>query len=246
MTRRISSLRDRSSTCRAESSLAPRELANGVFEVGFGEVGPQRIDEDELRIGRLPEQEVANPLLTACSDQKIRIGNSSGRKSIVQCVLVDGVGLDTSVERLAHQPARGSGDLLAAAVADRHHQVEASIVLCPVFRHFDQRDDVVGQAAAVADKSNAHAFLVQLGDFLTQIQPEQSHQIGNLARRPFPILVGESVERKIRYAEVDRSLDGPSNRLGAALMARRSRQIARLGPSSVAVHDDGHMLGWRR
>src|SRR3546814_3652270 len=44
---------------RAVASLAPTEFRDGGFEVALVEVGPQLVDEDELAVGRLPEQEVA-------------------------------------------------------------------------------------------------------------------------------------------------------------------------------------------
>src|SRR5579872_2300394 len=54
--------------------LTPAIIGDRLFEVGAAEIGPQRLGKDQLGIGALPEQEIADALLAAGADKKIRIG----------------------------------------------------------------------------------------------------------------------------------------------------------------------------
>src|SRR5262249_45693578 len=47
----------------------------GVPEVPAIEVGPERVEEDELGVGRLPEQVVGEALLTGGAQEEIDIGD---------------------------------------------------------------------------------------------------------------------------------------------------------------------------
>src|SRR5919197_92267 len=50
---------------RAEAAVALLEVADGLEQVLPVEVGPQHRCEPQLRVGRLPQQEVRRPLLAA-------------------------------------------------------------------------------------------------------------------------------------------------------------------------------------
>src|SRR3954452_24425931 len=54
-----------------EPAVAPRELEQGGVECVGTEVRPQAVGEDELRVGGLPDQEVADPLLPARPDHEV-------------------------------------------------------------------------------------------------------------------------------------------------------------------------------
>ena len=57
------------------AALAPVELRDGRIEVGAGEVGPHPLAEDDLRIGDLPEQAIAQPPLAAAADEQVHVGS---------------------------------------------------------------------------------------------------------------------------------------------------------------------------
>ena len=87
----------------------------------LGEVGPAERHEDELGVGELPEQEVADPLLAAGADQQIGVGDAGrARDARANSCLVDRRRDRAARLRLARQPARGLGDLAPAAVVERH------------------------------------------------------------------------------------------------------------------------------
>src|SRR4051812_7659265 len=62
-------------TGRAVTPVTSLKLPDRRRQLFLAEVRPQRVDEDELRISGLPEQEVAQPLLTARPDDQVGIGN---------------------------------------------------------------------------------------------------------------------------------------------------------------------------
>src|SRR6185436_8416845 len=57
----------------AEAARAPLILGNRGFECLAREVGPIGIDEDELAIGELPQQKIAQAELPARADQQVWI-----------------------------------------------------------------------------------------------------------------------------------------------------------------------------
>ena len=59
-----SALRDAATLAPAKTTLPGREFRDGRGERSAVEVGPQPLGDDELRIGRLPQQEIRQPLLT--------------------------------------------------------------------------------------------------------------------------------------------------------------------------------------
>ena len=56
------------------------------------EIGPEHRQEDELRIGRLPEQEIADPLLAGRADDEVGIGNARRVERLLERRVVDRFG----------------------------------------------------------------------------------------------------------------------------------------------------------
>src|SRR5690606_12170763 len=55
----------------AKAALALAEGLDGDIQRGGVELGPQQVGEIKLRVGQLPEQEVADALLAAGADEEI-------------------------------------------------------------------------------------------------------------------------------------------------------------------------------
>ena len=81
MTRCVSiALRPRRLTCALGAAEAP--LAAGVpgerrIERRGVEVGPEDVGEVQLRVGELPQQEIADALLAAGADQQVGLGREA-------------------------------------------------------------------------------------------------------------------------------------------------------------------------
>src|SRR3546814_5102402 len=121
---------------------------------------------------RLPEQEVAEPLLARGADHQIGIGNPGGQEAGSEALLVDVVGRDLAGDDRGGELPGGSGDLLAPAVAERHHEVEGLVVRRALLGIVDEAHDVLGQPLALADYPEADTVLVELGDCSLQVAPE--------------------------------------------------------------------------
>ncbi len=61
----------------AEAAFAAAEVPDGAQEIDPAERRPEDVDEDELCVGRLPEQETGKARLPGCADQQVRVGRSA-------------------------------------------------------------------------------------------------------------------------------------------------------------------------
>src|SRR5258708_1028507 len=66
--------RDRGFGNPAKSPIPLAILGERLCEGIFVEIGPEAVDEMQLRVGAFPEQEVAEALLAAGADQEIDVG----------------------------------------------------------------------------------------------------------------------------------------------------------------------------
>src|SRR4051812_46543471 len=57
----------------AETAVAIEVPLDALPQVGAREIRPQRVEEDELGIRRLPQQEVRRPLFTARADEQVDV-----------------------------------------------------------------------------------------------------------------------------------------------------------------------------
>src|SRR5690349_17311708 len=54
-----------------ESAIARLKCREGLEQIAFAELRPEPVGEVELRVGRAPEQEVGDPLLSTGADEKV-------------------------------------------------------------------------------------------------------------------------------------------------------------------------------
>src|SRR5262245_5701859 len=78
----------------AEAAAAAGVLVDRGAQVLGAEVRPQRVDEDELGVGELPEQEIRDPQLARGPDQEIGIGQVGRVEAIGDRLLGDLLGRD--------------------------------------------------------------------------------------------------------------------------------------------------------
>src|SRR3954469_6440837 len=83
----------------AEAALALGVRADGAQEVHAAEVGPVGLAEVELRLGALPEQKAAEPLLPGGADHQVRVRLALGVE-----VLGDVLDVDDGGEVLERHP----------------------------------------------------------------------------------------------------------------------------------------------
>ena len=88
---------------------AARVLVDGGTEPLLAEVGPEGVVEDELGVGRLPEQEVRDPLLARGPDHEVGICELGRVEMRSHCLLGNVVGdtpADTSWRAASTSSAR--------------------------------------------------------------------------------------------------------------------------------------------
>src|SRR3954464_14367198 len=73
----------------AEAAPAAGVVVEGCAERLLAEVRPERVQEDELRVGELPQEEVRDPQLAGRADQEIGIRHLGRVQVRRECVLVD-------------------------------------------------------------------------------------------------------------------------------------------------------------
>src|SRR5579859_25467 len=200
------------------------------------EVRPEFVGEIELGVGKLPEQEIADALLPASTDEQVRLGR-----------VVHG---QIRREMCLAKTARWLG-LIACHAVDRLQDIPApAIVRCdrqgkPVVgcrQHFRFGNHPVQswfETGQIADDFQSDAILVQLGDFLLQRDHEQLHQERNLVLRSPPILAAEREQCQIPHALRCTGLGHRAHGFEAALVPGHPRQEAAFRPAPVAVHDNG-------
>ena len=73
----------------AEAAFATLVVDDGAVEFFAAEVGPERVAEVEFRVGRLPEQVVAESLLATGADEQVGVGHEGGGELLAYNVLGD-------------------------------------------------------------------------------------------------------------------------------------------------------------
>src|SRR5690349_5465996 len=157
-----------SSACGAIPAIASMILADGKFQILPGEVGPETIEEDELGVGALPEQKIADAFFAAGADQKIRVGNALGQQIAGELLLIHRRGIEAPRFGLLGDLARSTGNLRASAVTQSHGQVEAPIGRCALLGLFDEIDDIGAEPAQLPDHANPDPVAIELGDLVHQ------------------------------------------------------------------------------
>src|SRR5712691_4598945 len=99
-------------------------------QVVGAEVRPQHVEEAELGVGRLPEQEIRQPLLAAGANEKIDISNRGlsliFRKKWGLSLILQQAGELLARGRPLEAPGRRRvGDGVACRIVDRDPQMEA-------------------------------------------------------------------------------------------------------------------------
>lgn len=220
----------------AEPTLSRMELVDRGLEVGGGEIGPPAIGEVQLGVGAFPKKKIAQTLLAAGADQE-----------------VDVTGFAVPMIDVGHRPReiltrdvpgpaqllRSSYERVAGGVIDRDSQIESLALPGCILRNRDRPQELGGDSVAASDDSHAHIVSDTPISFGDQITSEEPHQQRYFAGRTRPVVGGESVQRQHPDPAVGCGLDDLAYDASAGNMARCARTAPRIGPASIAIHNDG-------
>src|SRR5438105_13470501 len=225
----------------SEAPFAAAEFVDRLLQVAFRKIGPQRLRKNELGIGALPKEKIADALLAARPDQQIRIGKLRGKQVASETSLVDRVYGESAGRHLPCNLADRGDNLGAGAIGQCDRQGDPTVITCHSLGVLNHADDVGIQLAQLTDHLQANSVTVQFGNLATQVMAQQAHQIVDLRRRPLPILRGEAEQCEVRNPKFGRGNDRAPRSLGTPPMAGDPRQAVSLRPAPVAVHDDRDM-----
>src|SRR5439155_4943331 len=223
----------------AVSAIALLVSDHGFEQVTAAEIGPQRFGDPDLRVGNLPQQEVADAHLAARPDQQVGIGLAGGVEKIAEPPLVELVGRDAGRQRA---PCRVD-NLRTTTVVER--DVEPHPGVC---RRLPNTDielvlHIGRELVFAADDMKSNIVLEQRAELKTQIPLEKRHQRVDLRSRALPVLDGKRVERQHVDPQARGGLDDVAHRIDAGAVAFDARQMPLRGPPAVAVHDDCDVRG---
>ena len=213
------------------------ELLDGGIEIGLAEVRPQGRREDELRVGALPQQEVAGALLTAGADDQVGIALAGGVEVLGEAILVD------LRDRHAgsQQHSGGVDDLRPPRVVEGDVERHPLAVPGPLLGLPDGAHDVGGGFVQAPDDAHPDALCDQLVGVLSHGAVDQAEQAGHLVVGAPPVLPAEDVEREHLDPLVGRDAHHRPDRLDPLDVASDGRQPPGGSPAAVAVHDDRDM-----
>src|ERR1035438_6746564 len=104
--------------------------------------------------------------------------------------------------------------------------------------------DVGGQLAGATDVADANVVIHHALQVGLKVALEQAHEEADLGARSAQIVFQrKGVEREPRQADARGGLSNQLHALGALLVAEEALERALASPASIAVHDDGHVLG---
>ncbi len=138
----------RSGPSAAEAALPTRIITQRTKEVHFPKVGSERLHEVELAVCALPEQEVAESLLSGGSDDEVGVCLPPG----VQ-VFTDLLGREACGKLLegpavpivgGDDAADGIHDLGTPPVTDSQIHVKAGVARCPILRGAEHPGELRG------------------------------------------------------------------------------------------------------
>src|SRR4051794_23104013 len=108
----------------AEAAPPAGEVGERLRQVGAPEVRPQRVREDPLGVGDLPQHEVRHAPLAGRADDRARARQAGVGQALVQRLLVDVL----APHAVGHEPPRGLHELGPPAVVEADVEVERLVL----------------------------------------------------------------------------------------------------------------------
>src|SRR5688500_15987376 len=230
-------------TRQAVTSFTARERRERHLELRQAEIWPQRIADVQLGVRQVPQQEIADAVITAGAYEQVRVRQIGERELATEAGLIDGFERQRATRHLGSETPRGLHDVPAAAITHRHLHVEPRVRAGELFARRHARLQLDAERVAIADESQAHLVLVQIVDLAVHGLEEQLHQTIHFHRWSLPVFAGEREQREREDAALGALLDDQSHRAHAFLVAGMPREAAGLGPPAVAVHNDRDVFG---
>src|SRR5262249_45644533 len=158
----------------AELTVALREVLERAEQFLTAEVRPQRVEEEQLGIGRLPEQEVGEPVLAASADKEIGLGQATRKEARGEELGRDRLGIETAFLAGAGKLAGSGRVLFLAAIIEGEGEIETRVVDGAALGVLDHPVDIAGDALAAADDADADIAVMELIEVAAEISAEET------------------------------------------------------------------------
>lgn len=162
---------------------------------------------------------------------------------IADGLLSDLGGLEGAVGDGGGDGLDGGGDFLSGAVVDSEAECHAVVIGGDFFGGGDFLLDGGVKFGGGADDFEFESLLLDLAAFFDEVLFEEGHEQGEFAWGAFPVFAGEAVEGELPESEPGGFFDHAADRLDTAAVTFDAWETSALGPASVAIHDDGDVLG---
>ena len=120
---------------------------------------------------------------------------------------------------------------------------DVAVVLGEIDGFADGCLNVRGQSVDAAEVDEADAPFVEILGLVFNCGGEELKEACNLFLGASPVLGGEGVEGEVLDAVFGEAVNDGADVGDTSAMALETGQVAALGPSSIAIHDYGHVTG---
>jgi hypothetical protein len=206
-------------------------------------IGPQCRRDIDFRVGELPQEKIAEAHFAAGADKQIGVGIIAGIEVMIEDLLVDLGAVEMAEFDFADDGVNGFDDLDATTITEREDEDEPGVFARGLDAFVQLIADGAGQIGETTDGLEADVVFDELGQFVAEEAFEEAHQGVDFGLGPLPVLDGEGVKGEVLNAELAGGLDDVAHRFSARAMALDADHVLGLCPASVAVHDDGDVLG---
>src|SRR5438270_3784257 len=214
-------------------------IRNCLLQLWNVEIGPECFSHEEFGVRRLPEQEIAGPLLAGRADYEVGIGQFGVVQTSVEGGFVD----SKRVQPIGHQLSDRVHHLSPAAIVEADVEHAAAVGCRPLHRLSDLVPHSRRESFQAPAEENPDATLVQLVQFPAHALVEKAHQRAYLGARPRPVLGRKRVDGEKLNTHLFAAAEDPPNGFDARAMTEAVRTFAQPGPTPVAVHDDPDVAG---
>ena len=224
-------------------------LALLIFRDAFqqmhsAELRPQGRSDINFGIGKLPQQEIAQPHFAAGANHQVGIRQVPRVQVLRHRVLVNVQMIQTAVARRGiHDGPKCVHQFGARAVIQRQGQHHAGIargrIPRPSHLFLHRRRKLV----LASNVFQPDVVLVEGRNFRLQIAAQQAHQeIDFAAGTLLPVLFRKRVQGQPGNPDARSGLDRRAHGCDSGAVSGHARQVAAFRPATVAVHDDGDVF----
>lgn len=217
-------------------------IEQGQQHFPLSEVGPESFRKIQLGIGKLPKEEIADSHFPACADQQVRVRKIGCGEVLLKLGFMDGAGHFAALH-VFDQLVRSVENFGPSSIAqsNTHGPVGERSGLPGNGMH-----DVLNRRRERVDVANGkkpHFPLMKGLTFPMEEFFKERHEQIYLDPWPIPVFLREGIDRGQWNLQQTEGMKYFSQGRQSFFMPGNARQVTLRRPTSVPVHNHGHMTG---